>query len=203
MADMQREPEIVALEKVYSALKPLPSELRIKVLTSLYALLDIPPIESKGKPPADRVKEQATVSKPAPFAPGESNRPLGLVELMREKNPGTNAQRIALFAYYRDKFESIPRFGRGDLEPYFGKAKEQPSRNYDRDFLEAVKKGWLHEDGTDSYITSKGIEAVEAGFPGERKYTKPTTLKSSKHSSSRYQVTSGGERRRSSRARKK
>jgi hypothetical protein len=51
-------------------------------------------------------------------------------------------------------------------------AKEKPPRNYDRDFVEAVKKGWIHEDGAESYITSKGIEAVESGFAGERKYTK-------------------------------
>jgi len=33
-----------------------------------------------------------------------------------------------------------------------------------------VKKGWIHSDGADSYITSKGIEEVESGFPDERKH---------------------------------
>jgi hypothetical protein len=100
-------------------------------------------------------------------------RPLSINELVQEKSPsGTNAQRIALFAYYRDKHEGISRFTRDDLKVYFAKAKEQPPRNYDRDFVEAVKKGWIHEDGADSYVTSKGIEAVESGFEGERKYKK-------------------------------
>lgn len=68
----------------------------------------------------------------------------------------------------------MARFNRSDLKDYFGKAKEQPPMNYDRDFVEAAKKGWIHEDADDSYITSKGIEAVESGFTGERKYKQRT-----------------------------
>jgi len=64
-----------------------------------------------------------------------------LVELITDKQPGTNAQRIALFAYYREKSEGMSRFGRDDLKGYFGKAKQPPSANYDRDFVEAVRKG--------------------------------------------------------------
>jgi hypothetical protein len=51
-------------------------------------------------------------------------------------------------------------------------AKEPPPKNYPRDFNETVRRGWIHEDGTESYITSKGIEAVEAGFPPEAKANK-------------------------------
>ena len=96
------------------------------------------------------------------------------VELIQEKKPKTNAERITLFAYYREMYEKLPRFSRSDLETYFGKAKEKPSGNYGRDFVEAIKKGWLHEDGSDSYITSKGVEAVESGFPEERPHGKST-----------------------------
>jgi len=94
------------------------------------------------------------------------------VELIQEKQPKTNAEKITLFAYYRETYEALPRFARSDLETYFGKAKEKPSGNYGRDFVEAIKKGWIHEDGSDSYITSKGVEAVEGGFPEERPYGK-------------------------------
>jgi len=94
---------------------------------------------------------------------------MGLVELMNEKRPGTNAQRIAVFAYYRERTESNPRFSRGDLETYFAKARVPPARNFARDFSEAVRAGWIHEDGAESYLTTKGIEAIEGGFEGERK----------------------------------
>ena len=90
---------------------------------------------------------------------------------MNEKRPGTNAQRIAAFAYYRERTESNPRFSRADLELYFQKAKLAPAGNYGRDFAEAVRAGWIHEDGAESYLTTKGIEAVESGFEGERKHS--------------------------------
>jgi hypothetical protein len=35
-------------------------------------------------------------------------------------------------------------------------SREAPPANFDRDFVEAVKRGWIHEDGDNSYITSKG-----------------------------------------------
>ncbi len=112
-----------------------------------------------------------TIDAPVMHATG---RPVSIVELIQEKQPGTQAQRIALFAYYREKHEGLARFSRADLQSYFSKAKEPPTTNYGRDFVEAVKKGWLHEDGADSYITSRGIEAVESGFASERKYAKRT-----------------------------
>jgi hypothetical protein len=72
--------------------------------------------------------------------------------------------------------EGQPRFGRDDLKPYFAKAKITPAANYDRDFVEAVRKGWIHEEGSESYLTTKGIEAIESDFEGERKYVKGRKL---------------------------
>jgi hypothetical protein len=46
-----------------------------------------------------------------------------------------------------------------------------PAGNYSRDFGEAVRAGWIHEDGSESYLTTKGIEAVEGSFGGERKHS--------------------------------
>ncbi|HMF45709.1 MAG TPA: hypothetical protein VKE29_03470 [Candidatus Udaeobacter sp.] len=89
------------------------------------------------------------------------------VELIQQKQPTTNAQKIALFAYYREKVEGLARFSRGDLESYFAKAKQPPPGNYGRDFQQAVSLGWIYEDGADSYLTTKGLEAVEAGFAGK------------------------------------
>lgn len=164
----KREPEITALEAVYAALKPLEANVRRKVLASVYSLLEIAPQElSQRHPPG---KDEPPLKPLTDTGRAESPRPVGLTELVREKSPGTNAQRIILFAYYREKTEGISRFSSDDLKEYFGKAREHPPKNYSRDFHEAVKKGWIHEDGSDSYITSKGVEVVEAGFTGERRY---------------------------------
>ena len=166
MAEKNRDPHIVALEAVHAALKDLDAAGRKKVLSSVFALLEVEglpqhQVRSAGQPLVSDERQAPT-----------SSRPMALVELIHQKQPGTNAQRIALFAYYREKYESLPRFTRDDLKLYFSKAKEAPAANYDRDFVEAVRKGWIHEDGADSYLTSKGVEAIESGFEGERKYSK-------------------------------
>jgi hypothetical protein len=96
-----------------------------------------------------------------------TTRPLSPRELIQQKQPSTNPQKIALFAYYREKVEGLARFSRADLETYFAKAKESPPANYPRDFQTAVSFGWIYEDGSDSYLTTKGLEAVEAGFGGK------------------------------------
>lgn len=154
------DPEITALQAVYLALKPLSADDRRKVLASVQALLGTvdAPIESR--------------QMPSLATPSSSARPLSLVELIKDKQPKTNIDLITLFAYFRDQFEGQQRFGRNDLRGYFSKAKQNPPSNFDRDFVEAVKRGWLHEDGADSYITSRGMEAIAAGFPSERKAPK-------------------------------
>jgi hypothetical protein len=158
MPESKKAPEIAALEVVYEALKGLDPELRRKVLQSTYALLEInAPVQ----------KDQR--------AGGEIDSPrVGLAELIKEKQAITTSQFLAVFAYFREKYQKQSRFSRADLEGYFQMAKENPPTNYDRDFTDAVRKGWIHEEGENSFITSKGIEAVEGGFPGERKYnTRP------------------------------
>ena len=163
MPPRKKDPEITALEAVHAALKPLDAEARGKVLASVSALLEMP---GTSLPPAAR--PAAAAIRPL------SSRPVSLVELMKDKSPKTSPGRITLFAYYRDKYEGTMRFGRNDLREYFGKAKEGLPGNYDRDFVTAVKRGWIHEEGDESYITSKGIEAAETGFPDERQPSKRT-----------------------------
>jgi len=171
MAD-RRDPTIAAVEAVHAALKPLDPEARHRVLSSVYALLEVAGALSVAPGGNHELRGEATVSETT--SQSASARPMALVELIQDKSPGTNAQRITLFAYHREKYEGKPRFARADLRPYFAKAREHPPQNFDRDFVEALRKGWIHEEGEDSYITSKGVEAVEAGFPGERAYKRKT-----------------------------
>jgi hypothetical protein len=166
MVDKNADGQVKAFEEIYRALKPLDDAARQRVVASVFALLGTAAVEwiTPIAPPLSRpdVPERAET-------PGA--RPKAIVELLSEKEPGTNAQRIALFAYHREKHEGVPRFERSDLKGYFAKARLSPPTNFDRDFVEAVRKGWIHEDGSESYVTSKGIESVESGFGGERKYS--------------------------------
>jgi len=156
-------PEVAAHQSVYAALKDLDVETRRRVLASVLALLGMGDVTATSEG-SKMGNAQETRSSPPPVS-----RPMSLIELMQEKNPRTNEERIVLFAYYREKYEGSQRFSRRDLEPYFAKGRLAPAANYDRDFVKAVKRGWIHEDGSDSYLTSKGLEAVESSFPGETK----------------------------------
>ena len=149
-----------AVQAVFDALQPFDDAARQRILTSAMSLLGMGPIQHF-QPAAqfDARHEPARREGPAP-------RPLSPVELIQAKKPATNSQKISLFAYYREKVEGLARFSREDLEPYFAKAKQPAPSNYDRDFRDAVKLGWIFEDGADSYLTSKGLEAVEEGFGG-------------------------------------
>lgn len=165
------DPVISAVASVHAALKDLSSDDRGRVLASVQALLGL----ASNTTVQSNVGDAGGASDASVEVALKPARRLSLIELMQEKNPSTNAQKIALFAYYRDKYEGNPRFGRDDLRVYFGTAKESPPSNYDRDFVNAVRSGWVHEDGDDSYVTSKGIEVVESGFVGERKSTRKRT----------------------------
>ena len=168
MTEAKKDPEVGALEAVHTALKVLDASARQRVLASVYALLDMtPPVPKTQGQGSGRPTEQA--GRP------QTGRPVSPVELIKEKKPTSNVEKITLFAYYRDRHEGASRFARDDLRSYFAKAHETMPGNFDRDFVEAVRRGWIHEDGAESYITSKGIEVVEAAFPTEP--SKPKTPK--------------------------
>lgn len=158
------DPIIDAVTAVYKALDPLDAAARQRVVDSVRSLLGMsaetpsPPQRQVPPPPADQQLQP----------PGnQDERPLSLNELINEKKPVSTTQHIALFAFYREKVENKARFARTDIREYFAKAKLAPSTNFDREFLRAVKVGWIHEDGAESYLTTKGLEAVEAGFEGK------------------------------------
>jgi hypothetical protein len=160
-----------ALQAVHEALRPLSAEDRARVLDSVVTLLDV-------ATPSSPLQRQTA---PSLVTPVPGRRP-SVVEILSDRKPVTIPGKIVLFAYYREKYEGLSRFARDDLVAYFGKAKETPPTHFGREFDKAVKKGWLHEEGADSYITSRGIEEVESGFPSERKWTKTTKKSKAKKS---------------------
>jgi hypothetical protein len=159
---MKKDKTLNALEAVHTALKPLKPEDRQRVLSSVRALLEL------SSPSVDSTRSQSVSDAPlastAAMGTPTAARKTSIRELVQDKKPGSHPELITLFAYYREKYESKPNFARADLQPYYVLSKELPPRNYDRDFVKAVKRGWIHEEQDSSYVTSKGIEAVESGF---------------------------------------
>lgn len=155
-----------ALASVVEALGDLDDGARARVLTSAAAFYGTNVALPKS---TEEETGSANAGVPAGTASGNHGRAVSLREFMNDKKPSTVPQKIATFAYYREHYEKKPKFARADLLPYFGTAKEGEPGNYGRDFANAVKEGWIHEKGADSYLTSTGMNAVEAGFGGKAK----------------------------------
>lgn len=168
MSSPKQDPEVQAVNTIVQSLRPLDPEAQQRVLQSSLALL--------GLAIATHSRSPETTSPPSgPPGSGNTNapsgrKPKGLTELLLEKNPGTNAQRIVLFAYYRREVEGLETFARQELKAYFAKARISPPANFDRDFAKAVDAGWIHEDGENTYLTNSGDQLVANGFEGERVY---------------------------------
>ncbi len=154
-----------AFESVIAVLKPLDGAARLRVLNSVAAILGID---------AQTALRGTKTAVPEGAPPPAEGRPLSLIELLKDIDDPTMPQLITAFAYYRDKYEGIPRFSKNDLKDYFARARRSPPGNYDRDFGNAVKSAWIHEDEDESYITTRGVEAVESGFAGERRGRRPS-----------------------------
>jgi len=169
MSAPKPDPEVHAVNTIVQALRPLDTEAQQRVLQSSLALL--------GLAIAGRAQSMGEIGipigseAPGSFASSASHKPKGLTELLLEKKPGTNSQRIVLFAYYRRHVEQLETFHRQDLKSYFAKARIAPPANYDRDFTTAVSAGWIHEDDANSYLTTTGEQLVEGSFEGERTYS--------------------------------
>lgn len=149
-----------AVNSVYNVLKPLKPEERRRVLASVRSLLDTSseiPTEKTGYSAAGQ--SDALVGERTATA-----RPVAIRELILDKHPHSHPEKITLFAYYREKYENQPNFSRQILKSYYASSHETPPRNFDRDFGHVVRRGWIHEEGENSYITTRGIEAVESGF---------------------------------------
>ncbi len=140
---------VEAVQVVFAALEPFDESARQRILASAVSLLG----GTLSSPPQQAtipVHSRSTGSQV--LRPG-AERPLSPVELLQEKQPATNPQRIALFAYYRERVEGLSRFAKDDLKPYFAKARQPHPQNFDRDYRQAVKQGWVYDDGADSYLT--------------------------------------------------
>jgi len=155
------------------ALEPLSSEERIRVIQSAAALYGIRAgnrLDRTNRSDADSGGQDSGTDVDARDEQRiDLGKRLSIVELLKEKQPATNSQRIAAFAFYREHVEGKARFARSDLEHYFSSAKLSKPANYDRDFAGAVREGWIHEDGSESYLTQGGEDAVNEGFAGKGK----------------------------------
>jgi hypothetical protein len=168
-----------AASAVMQALEPLTPEERARVLNSAAALFDV--IIQAAKPMQGGTMRAAVVvasNENEGATPVRPKKKLSLVEFLNEKQPATNGQRLACFAFYREHIEGNgSTFGKDSLESYFATAKLPAPGNYDRDYRETAAKGWIHDAGNESYLTQAGEKAVTAGFLGKAAPRGASTVK--------------------------
>ena len=159
-----------AAAAVFSALQPLTAEGRARVLSAASALFGIAATPASSQRTHAGHASNGERSDAPPKREESGGKRQSIVEFLNDRQPATNTQRIACFAYYWEHTEGKGQhFAKGDLEPYFAQAKLPKPGNYDRDFRSAVQCGWIHEDGSNSYLTRGGEDAVLAGFGGKGK----------------------------------
>lgn len=168
-----------AAQQIGKALEGLSPENQQKVLDGAIVMLGL--TKSSVSASSDRNSTPAGESGASGGAgtAKPSGKQKSLVEYLNDKGPATNAQRIAVFAAYREEIEKIETFEKDDLEKYFAKAKlAPPGRNFNRDYNNSVTEGWIHDDGASSYLTQTGQKAVTEGFAGKAKPRGPAAAKS-------------------------
>src|SRR5689334_13872021 len=98
-----------ATQTIFRVLEPLAADVQQRVLASALSLLGI-------AAPTNASSSNSTPSSPIVKA-GERQMSLG--ELYKQSEPATNAQKLAVFAYYKEKFEGKSTFSPTELRPYF------------------------------------------------------------------------------------
>lgn len=159
--------------KVMNAIQALSPEQRSRVLHSVAALYGVLPLTSSPVASSKHAESgMGSFSSPDLAASATTNpiKRLSIVEFLQQRQAVTNPQRIACFAHYREKIEGFEKFSKADLIEYFPQAKlPAPGNNYSRDYNNAIKEGWIHDEGSKSYLTQKGESAVDTGFGGKGK----------------------------------
>ena len=109
MAKQTPSPANAFRNLLHDALEPLAAEERQRVVASVLALFGTA-VQGATRPPPGAAPTMTSTA-----AATTTSRPLSLIEFMDEKKPVSNPQKIAAFAFYRERYEGAPRFARADL----------------------------------------------------------------------------------------
>jgi len=166
MNDIDITKVAAASAAVMAALQDLSQEERSRVIQAASVLFGVAPGPALAATQSTNARRGNDVDSGGGNAPLQGKK-ISLVEFIKEKQPKTNPQKIACFAYFRETVEGILDFSRGNLSEYFARAKlPAPGKNYVRDYNNAVREAWIHDQDDKSYLTQEGERAVEAGFSG-------------------------------------
>ncbi len=95
-----------------------------------------------------------------------NNQATSLRELINEKFPKTNPQKITVVAYYLRDFLNQRTFSLDDIKIQFERAAEPIPQNLYRDLKQTVFSGWISESAEIGkfFLTTSGESAVQGNF---------------------------------------
>jgi hypothetical protein len=92
---------------------------------------------------------------------------LSLREYLDKIGASKKPEQIATIAHYVCEVEGQADFSRDDIRSRFITAREPPPGNFGRDFVVALKNGWIaevHGKKNRYYVTAKGAQAINNSF---------------------------------------
>jgi hypothetical protein len=90
-------------------------------------------------------------------------------EALESSSAKTNPEKIVAFASTMLDDNHEGTFSLEDIKSLFRRARESTPKNFNRDFEKVIQAGWVDEaeDKGEYYLTTKGLDALEAGFKAE------------------------------------
>lgn len=96
---------------------------------------------------------------------GAMDRPIGVVEYLRDKRPQTSSDTILALAGFLELHENRRPFSREDIRRMIRAGRLPQPANLPRDVGVAVAKGYIQPLGDGFQLTSSGLELVGQGGP--------------------------------------
>jgi hypothetical protein len=137
--------------------------------------VDIPDQKEKPSSSARHTPRSVPTIHPIPVDLKAGENKVGLRDFYAEKKPTNHYEKVAVFAYYLNKFNRLPEVKFGEILSCYEEVNEKkPS------ILDIVKnslryKGWL-EQGSEKYsarLTISGENFVKFDLPSQDRHTQP------------------------------
>jgi hypothetical protein len=96
---------------------------------------------------------------------GTMDRPIGVVEYLRDKRPQTSSDTILVLAGFLELYESRRPFSREDIRRMIRAARLPEPANLPRDVGVAVAKGYIQPLGDGFQLTNSGLDLIQQGGP--------------------------------------
>jgi hypothetical protein len=96
---------------------------------------------------------------------GGTDRPVGIVEYLRDKRPQTSAGTILVLAGFLELHENRRPFSREDIRRMIRAARLAEPANLPRDVGVAVSKGYIQPLGDGFQLTNSGLDLISQAGP--------------------------------------